>query len=166
MKYRDLIRFDPIETVIQLRDADKKKAAQQLVRTYVISDEMADRLTDVAFPNLQFDKPADNKSMLVVGNYGTGKSHLMSVISAIAERSDLAPAITSARVQEGSAAIAGRFKVIRAEIGASLMSLRDIIIGILHEHLAKLGVDYTFPSAKTVSENKTSLGSSYCRPAC
>jgi DNA replication protein DnaC len=28
----------------------------------------------------------DNKGLLVVGNYGTGKSHLMSVISALAEK--------------------------------------------------------------------------------
>jgi hypothetical protein len=34
--------------------------------------------------------PADNKGLLVVGNYGTGKSHLMAVISAIAEHAELA----------------------------------------------------------------------------
>ncbi|MFC1806483.1 DUF6079 family protein, partial [Planctomycetota bacterium] len=60
-----------------------------------------------------------------------------------------------ASVQESSAAIAGRFKVIRAEFGAALMSLRDIVVGILEEHLAKLGVAYTFPAATKVFENKT-----------
>jgi len=44
---------------------------------------MAERLVTVVFPNLQFE-PADSKGILVVGNYGTGKSHLMSVLSAIA----------------------------------------------------------------------------------
>jgi DNA replication protein DnaC len=29
---------------------------------------------------LQMDEVIDNKGVLVVGNYGTGKSHLMSVI--------------------------------------------------------------------------------------
>ena len=157
MKYGELIQFDPIETVIQLRDADKKKAAKELVDTYVISDEMADRLADVAFPHLQFDRPTDNKGLLVVGNYGTGKSHLMSVISAVAERAELAPALTNPRVRTASACIAGKFKVIRAEIGASLMSLRDIIVGTLEEHLAKLGVDYAFPGAEEVRENKTAF---------
>ncbi|MDN5362722.1 MAG: hypothetical protein PWP70_1769, partial [Moorella sp. (in: firmicutes)] len=37
MRYGDLIQFDPIETVVQLRDADKMTAARQLVATYVIS---------------------------------------------------------------------------------------------------------------------------------
>jgi len=77
MKYGDLIQFDPIETVIQLRDANELTKARQLASTYVISDEMADRLTNLAIPQLQFDSPSDNKALLVVGNYGTGKSHLI-----------------------------------------------------------------------------------------
>lgn len=84
MKYGELIQFEPIETVIQLQDASELAEAQRLVSTYVISQEMADRLASVVFPNLQFEHPADNKGILVVGNYGTDKSHLMSVISAIA----------------------------------------------------------------------------------
>lgn len=84
MKYGELIHFDPIESVVQLRDADKANGAQHLVNTYVISEEMAERLTQLVIPQLQFDQPADNKGLLVVGNYGTGKSHLMSVISSLA----------------------------------------------------------------------------------
>jgi DNA replication protein DnaC len=80
MKYGDLIQFEPIESVVQLRDADEAAAARQLVQTYVISSEMAEKLTSLVVPQLQFDKPMDNKGLLVVGNYGTGKSHLMSVI--------------------------------------------------------------------------------------
>ena len=35
MLYRDLIQFTPIETIIQLRDAEKESAAKNLVQTYV-----------------------------------------------------------------------------------------------------------------------------------
>ena len=73
MKYGDLIQFEPIETVVQLRDADQESAARQLVSTYVVSTEMADRLAAVVIPQIQFDQPADNKGFLVVGNYGTGQ---------------------------------------------------------------------------------------------
>jgi len=59
MKYGELIQFDPIESVVQLRKADNTSEAQHLVTTYVISDEMADRLTQIVFPQLQFDHPAD-----------------------------------------------------------------------------------------------------------
>jgi len=52
MKYGDLIQFEPIESVIQLQNASVIEA-QQLVTTYVISEEMAERLVTVVFPNLQ-----------------------------------------------------------------------------------------------------------------
>ena len=95
MKYADLIQFQPIESVIQLREADKTTDARNLVETFVISDRMAELLTGLVFPQLQFDKPADTKGLLIVGNYGTGKSHLMAVISAIAEHADMASAATN-----------------------------------------------------------------------
>ena len=45
MKYGDLIQFDPIESVVQLREADKSSAAHTLVSTYVISEVMAEQFT-------------------------------------------------------------------------------------------------------------------------
>jgi len=81
MKYSDLVKFEPIESVIQLEQADSPAAVQQLVQTFVISKRMAEQLCDLVIPNLQFETPADNKGVLIVGNYGTGKSHLLSLIS-------------------------------------------------------------------------------------
>ncbi|RME58008.1 MAG: ATP-binding protein [Caldilineae bacterium] len=154
MKYRDLIQFEPIESVVELRAADETEAARQLVRTYVISDEMAERLTGLVIPQLQFDQPADNRGLLIVGNYGTGKSHLMSVISAIAEHADLLSALGNVQVAQAARAIAGKFKVIRTEIGSTTMSLRDILTAELEEHLAAMGVTYSFPDASQVVNNK------------
>ena len=145
MKYGELIHFDPIESVVQLRDADKASAAQQFVSTYVISEEMAERLTQLVFPQMQFELPVDNKGILIVGNYGTGKSHLMSVVSSLAADATLLTVLTHPGVAESAKQIAGRFKVIRTEIGATTMSLRDILIAELEEKLEKLGVAYVFP---------------------
>ena len=154
MKYGDLIQFEPIESVVQLRDADEAAAARQLVETYVISSEMAEKLVSLVVPQLQFDQPMDNKGLLVVGNYGTGKSHLMSVISALAENSDLATHLNDRNVASAAGKISGRFKVVRTEIGATTMSLRDILVAELEEHLAAIGVDYTFPDAGQIVSNK------------
>ncbi len=153
MKYGDLIQFEPIESVVQLRDAGGA-AARQLVRTYVISQEMGERLTSLVFPQLQFDQPIDNKGLLVVGNYGTGKSHLMSVVSALAENGDLPAQLKDKSVASAAGKISGRFKVVRTEIGATTMSLRDILTGELEEHLAAMGVSFSFPPADKVSSNK------------
>ena len=158
MKYGDLIQFEPIESVIQLRDADEATLARQLVETYVISEEMAEKLTGLVFPQLQFDQPTDdNKGLLVVGNYGTGKSHLMSVISALVENPDLASSLNNADVAAAAGKIGGRFKVVRTEIGAATMSLRDILVAELEEQLGVLGVSYNFPSADQVVGNKRSF---------
>lgn len=154
MKYGDLIQFDPIESVVQLRDADKSNAAHTLVNTYVISDEMAERLTLLVIPQMQFDQPVDNKGLLVVGNYGTGKSHLMSVVSSLAADASLLAGLNHVGVRDVASQIAGRFKVIRTEIGATTMSLRDILVSELEEHLEKLGVDYVFPEAGTITSHK------------
>lgn len=154
MKYGDLIQFEPVETVVQLRDADEASKAGQLVHTYVISDEMAERLSKLVVPQLQFDRPMDNKGLLVVGNYGTGKSHLLSVISGIAERAELTSEIGNRMVAEAVTSIAGKFKVIRTEIGATTMSLRDIITAEIEENLSTLGVSFTFPDASEVPSSK------------
>jgi hypothetical protein len=157
MNYQDLVQFHPIESVIQLRDANKSAAAQDLVSTYVISDPMAQRLVDLVIPQLQFDSPQDNKGLLIVGNYGTGKSHLMSVVSALAENASLAPLISHPKVRDSAKSIAGRFKVIRIEIGAVMMPLRDIITTSIEEEFAEWGTPYRFPAADKVKENKTAL---------
>lgn len=154
MKYSDLIQFEPIESVVQLRDADQAAAARQLVQTYVISQEMAERMISLIIPQLRFDKPLDNKGLLVVGNYGTGKSHLMSVISAIAENGSLTAHLNDKGVARAALAIGGKFKVARTEIGATTMSLRDILVAELEEHLEAIGVAFSFPSADKLTNNK------------
>lgn len=51
MKYRDLIQFNPIETIIQLTSANDASKEKELVRSYVMSDDMAERLTTARFPS-------------------------------------------------------------------------------------------------------------------
>jgi ABC-type lipoprotein export system ATPase subunit len=88
VKYSDLISFNPIEDVIQLVTADDSNKAREYVKTYIMSDAMVQSLKSPVLEQLQMDEVVDNKGVLVVGNYGTGKSHLMSVISAIAKDAD------------------------------------------------------------------------------
>lgn len=157
MLYKDLVQFTPIETVIQLHDAENESAAKNLVETYVISETMANKLVDLAFPQLQLDNPQDNKGILIVGNYGTGKSHLMSVISAVAERAELTESLTNSKVKEAAKGFAGKYKVLRVEIGSVTGSLRDILLAELEAALKSWGVSFTFPSANEVPNNKVAL---------
>ena len=157
MKYGDLIQFEPIESTIQLIHADQSERAYEHVKTYVISDEMAERLAAIAMPMLQFEQPADNKGLLVVGNYGTGKSHLMSVISSVAENKDLADSLSNKKVSKAFSQIAGCFKVIRTELGATTMPFRDFICSQLEEALARWGIDYRFPPQDKLPNHKVAF---------
>src|SRR6185437_8557119 len=156
MRYSDLIQFEPIESVIQLLDANRPNEAKKLVSTYVISDEMAERIAKQMIPQLGFDESVDHKGVLVVGNYGTGKSHLMSVVSLIAEDQAFLPLVRHPKVAEAAKSIAGKFKVHRIEI-SSQMSLREIVTQQLEEFLRNNGVTYSFPAANKVVNNKTAF---------
>jgi len=50
MRYADLIHFEPIESVVQLREADAEAEARRLVATFVVSDRMAEQLVDLTSP--------------------------------------------------------------------------------------------------------------------
>lgn len=153
LRYRDLVQFEPIESVIQLQDANSPNLAEKHVCTYVFSDGMADRICSRVIPQLSFDEDEDHKGMLVVGNYGTGKSHLMSVLSLIAENAKYLPMLRHKEVAKAAKAIAGKFKVHRIEI-SSKMPLRAIITQELERFLDKHGIDYSFPPSEAVVNNK------------
>jgi len=156
MRYGDLIQFEPIESVIQLLHANRPDEGRKLVATYVMSDDMAERIARQLIPQLSFDESVDHMGVLVVGNYGTGKSHLMSVLSLVAEDEAYQPMIRHPKVAQAAGKIAGRFKVHRIEI-SSEMSLRDIITQELNLFLEKNGVSYSFPPADRVVNNKAAF---------
>src|SRR5699024_3435023 len=101
--------------------------------------------------------PVDNKGLLVVGNYGSGKSHLMGVVSTIAEHHESSKHLRHPEVSEKAKKIEGKFKVIRLETGAVEMPFRDIICQGLEKGLGQMGIDYSFPSADQVPNNKDML---------
>ena len=154
MKYSELISFKPIESTIQLREADEANKARELVETYVMSDAMADQLKPRLIDQLQMDEVVDNKGVLVVGNYGTGKSHLMSVISAVANDADNLSHLQNKRFAEDMKVIAGKFEVLRIEIGGVQMSLAEILCGYIQDDFKARGIGFTMPDLKTVRDNK------------
>ena len=154
MHYNELIQFDPIETTIQLIESDDKAKAQELTSTYVFSDDMALNITKIAFEQLQFDQPMDNKGLLIVGNYGTGKSHLMSVISSIAEYEDMVERVKNEHIAKEARKIAGKFQVIRIEIGSTTRDFREIICSELSDALSGWGIEYQFPDRDKITNHK------------
>lgn len=154
MKYSDLISFNPIEDVIQLTTADDANRAKEYVKSYVMSDTMAANLKSPVLDQLQMDEVVDNKGVLVVGNYGTGKSHLMSMISSIAKDADNLQYLQNKNFAKEMECIAGKFEVLRIEIGGVTMSLREILFGFIEDDFAARGIDFEVPDFDTVRDNK------------
>lgn len=154
MKYSDLISFSPIEDVIQLTTADDANRAREYVKSYVMSDTMAENLKSPVLDQLQMDEVVDNKGVLVVGNYGTGKSHLMSVISSVAKDAEYLQYVQNKKFAKEMECIAGKFEVLRIEIGGVTMSLREILFGFIEDDFAARGIDFKMPDFDTVRDNK------------
>lgn len=157
MKYRDLLYFDPIDSIIAINEADDKTRARELVRTYVMSDDMAEKIKHGILSQLDLEEVVDNKGVLLVGNYGTGKSHLLSVISAIAEDESNLQHLRNKKFAEYAKTIAGKFEVVRLEIGSTTMSLRNIILNRIAEDFSNRGIGFTFKSEDEVINNKEIL---------
>lgn len=157
MKYSSLIQFDPIVTVIELRSADDKQKARELVRSYVMSDAMADIIQGKILSQLNLEEVVDNKGVLLVGNYGTGKSHLMSLLSSVAADESLLEDVQNGKFKETAKAIAGKFEVLRIEIGSTEMSLRNIITSNIEKDFRHRGLSYQFPDVGSITNNKDAL---------
>lgn len=56
----------------------------------------------------------NKKGIQIIGNYGTGKSHLMSLVSLIAENADYLSEVNNERIKEVFQPIAGKFAVCLA----------------------------------------------------
>lgn len=157
MKYRELIQFKPIASVIKVQEADQKQKAMELIDTYVMSDRMAREIQNYVVPNLQFDDMHDNRGLLIVGNYGTGKSHLMAVLSTVAENAEMRERLNHVGAADALTPIAGKFHVVRMELGGTQITVRDAVCREIERGLKAWGIEYHFPAITEITNNKESF---------
>lgn len=153
MKYSELISFKPIESTIQLLETADKKVAQDMVQTYVMSDTMSENLKATVIDQLQMEEVVDNKAVMIVGNYGTGKSHLMSVIAAIATDKENLNYVQNKKFAKDMEIVAGKFEVLRLKVDGLTMPLREVILAEIEDDFANRGIDYTVPDLNNVRDN-------------
>ena len=143
MKYRELISFEPITSVIKLVDTTEKDIAEHIVKTYVFSKRISEDLNEIIIKNLNPTPSQETKGIQIVGSYGTGKSHLMALVAAIAENEDLVSHLIDEKMKEQFKSIAGKYKVLRFEIGTD-RPLKDIVFAQIERYLKKENVQFTF----------------------
>lgn len=150
MKYADLINFEPITEVVRFDKTFNSDYQKSLVKTFVFSDTFKNILIPRIIRNLDFNKTGETFGLQIVGNYGTGKSHLMSLISLIAENAELCELVKEEEPKKALSAIAGKFKVLRFELGGT-DSLWDFITYKIQEYFSSLGIDFSFVGHGTIT---------------
>ncbi len=146
MKYGELFELNEITEVIKISRANTQAGAEELVRRFVLTKSLADSIDSVAVPQLNFESGAEGKGIFVVGNYGTGKSHVMSFLSILAENADMLRHVDDEAWRAKLATFAGKYVVIRQEIAVSdkSVTLFQIVCNSLEELAAKSGFEFKF----------------------
>lgn len=143
MEYSDLIQFEPITEVVKFSETHKSDYQQNLVKTFVFSKAFEEHLIPLMMANLDYSRTGESFGLQVVGNYGTGKSHLMSLVSLIAENDELLSLVQAEKPKKDLAAIAGKFKVLRFELGGT-ESLWEFVSFKVEEFFKNLEIDFSF----------------------
>ena len=166
MKYRDLIHFKPITEVIRFGDLRDERKRQQFVETFVFSEQYRKSYIPMICSNLDFTEteiivngrhePKEFFGLQIVGSYGTGKSHLMSLFSLIAEDEQYLQYITDEQEKADLSKIAGKYKVLRFEINSE-KELWGIVCYQIDKFLSNLGVDYSLTNDTTFENNDVKL---------
>jgi hypothetical protein len=150
MKYGDVIDFNPITSVIKLVD-DSSDKLRRNVETFVFSKKMIEDIAAQVIPNLDTTTGGtEQKGIAIVGSYGTGKSHLMSVISAVAQDADMLKYVQSGEAKDMFSCFAGKYMVLRFELGTD-KPLRDILFTRIEDFLQNNGLDYHFDAESRLS---------------
>lgn len=142
MKYNEILTFEPITDVIQFDLLDGVDYQKEVIRTFVYPDYYVDTIIPEIAKQL-IPGGHNQKGVQVIGNYGTGKSHLMSLISLVAQNADYIELITNQTTKEILTPIAGKFKVVRFELGTD-KGLWNVVTYQLEEFLHSVDIDFAF----------------------
>ena len=84
IKVRDLINVPPVRTVIRLADLNDSNLRRHIVESFVLTNEVSFTISNI------FKKIATShgEGFFIIGNYGSGKSHLLNVLSMVINDKD------------------------------------------------------------------------------
>ena len=142
MRYSDILQFEALTDLIQLDKLGVDSYREDIVRNFVYPQYFIETIIPAIIKNLSFEE-SDRKGVQIIGNYGTGKSHLMSLVSLIAEDAKYLEKVTNETAKSTMQPIAGKYLVLRFEMQTD-KNLWDIITYQLGRYMQSIGVDFTF----------------------
>ena len=117
MKVKELLNFDEIKDVIDIdNDIDDIDSSRAIVENYIFSKNIKGHLDEMV-PQLADPK---HKSAQIIGNYGSGKSHLLALLAAILDNPELVDYIQDEEVKKlFSEHINRNYAVVQFELQSS-----------------------------------------------
>lgn len=122
MKIKELFNFEDIQQVVAINNIENEK---EIVEKFVISPNLKNDLLEF-LEYLKGNKIEKNTSVNVIGNYGTGKSHLLSFLSIILSNPEMVQFIQDEKLKEAFFNLKKDFVVVKYELPGQNKSLSDI----------------------------------------
>jgi ABC-type cobalamin/Fe3+-siderophores transport system ATPase subunit len=150
-KIKDLINFRKIKEVV---DIDALHDKQKMVENYVISKSMEDNLVHL----LKYMPNDTHKAAQIIGNYGSGKSHLLAFIISILTEKELRKYIKNENVRKAADQLNREFVVINWELQPNDVSLAEYFYDSIELQLEeKYGIKYSFPPIEGAVDHKKNI---------
>lgn len=132
MKIKELVNFEEIKDVIDIdSDVETLDDKKDIVNSYIISEGLKKNIELIIN---SISKPK-HKSTLVIGGYGSGKSHLLAWIVSVLENPELTDFISYEEVKQNFNEINRDFAVVQFELQPVAAPLSDFFFDRLEEQL-------------------------------
>ena len=133
VKIKDLIDFEEIKEVIDIdTDLDSKESQKTIVKEYIISKRLKEYLLHLV-ENLSQPK---HKSIIIIGGYGSGKSHLLGWIVSVLENNDLIEYISQEEIlNKFKKELDRNFAVVQFELQPGTSALSEYFFDRIQDQL-------------------------------
>jgi len=136
-----LFNFEQIKDVVDIdADLDESNKRKELVGSYVISDSLEKQIVEF-FDNLE--KP-NHKPNTIIGNYGSGKSHLIGFLISLVEDPTLAEVLKNETIKQIAKKQSRKFFSVQFELQAGQVELKQWFFGKIRQQL-KVKYDIDIP---------------------
>lgn len=136
-----LFNFQQIKDVVDIdADLDAIEKRAEVVTSYVISESLEDQIVEF-FNNLEHPK---HKANTVIGNYGSGKSHLIGFLISLVEDPSLADSLKNDRIKQVVKKMSRKFFSVQFELQAGQVGLKQWFYGKIKQQL-KAKYDINIP---------------------
>lgn len=124
MQIKELFNFEDIQQVVAIGNIENE---QEMVEKFVISPNLKEDLLEF-LEYLKGNKPEKNTSVDVIGNYGTGKSHLLTFLSLILSNPEMVQYIQDEDIKNEFSRLDNEFLVVKYELPGQDISLEKVFL--------------------------------------